>query len=90
MRWPWRRTPHPAPPLPNYVREWQGGPFNIEYVEHIDGVSAHDAPVPPRRHTCWAQTRGFMHMEFIRRCPCGAISLDGKYWMDRNTAKAKH
>jgi hypothetical protein len=82
MTW-FRRRP-PAPEPRNYVRTWEGGLANMEYLESVDGVLWSDAPLPPKRHTCWAQTRGFMYMKFVHRCPCGGFSLDEDIWLDRN------
>jgi hypothetical protein len=67
------------------------GPFkpNLSIV-HLDGVTWWDAPVPPSKHACWAQTLGNLKpLETIRRCACGSLSYDGQYWMDRNTRSEK-
>lgn len=59
-------------------------------IVHLDGVTWWDAPVPPRKHECWAQTIGNLNpLETVRRCACGSLSYDGQYWMDRNTRTAK-
>jgi len=84
LLWRWLQR-RPVTPPPTYVREWEGGLLNMEYVEHIDGIDWHHAPAPPKWHRCWAQTRAVLHFEFVRRCPCGGITFDGKYWLDRNT-----
>ena len=56
-------------------------PIVVPSVCSIDGVSWHEAPVPPRRHTCWPQTvalgRG--------RCACGAMQTSDGFWIERNS-----
>jgi hypothetical protein len=54
-------------------------------VEHLDGVSWSDAPLPPVNHECWAQTRGWYKMfERIYRCACGAVGGPGEPWIRKN------
>jgi len=56
----------------------------------LDGVSWYEAPLPPRTHRCWTQQWAFLRDgTFVRRCACGAISMNDYdqrdvYWMDRN------
>lgn len=56
----------------------------------LDGVSWHDAPIPPRWHRCWPQTSGVVnYFTTVERCACGAINFDAArqgsdYWMRRN------
>jgi hypothetical protein len=49
-------------------------------VRHLDGVPWYDAPVPPKRHRCFAQTIGeesdlIGTHTTIERCPCGGINM---------------
>lgn len=53
-----------------YVREFEEG---ISFLEHLDGVAWLDAHAPPRKHECWAQTRGIMEGMYVERCACGAF-----------------
>jgi hypothetical protein len=57
-------------------------------LHHKDGVPWYQAPAPPRRHTCWAQTDGWTNwVNRVERCACGAIRYDGAHgvWMERNS-----
>lgn len=60
----------------------------------LDGVSWHEAPIPPRRHRCWPQTAGVIdYFTTVERCACGAINYDAAlqgsdYWMRRNERRA--
>jgi hypothetical protein len=59
-------------------------------VWHIDGIPWHDAPLPPRFHWCWAQTRceEFVGLGTVERCPCGAIRISGtRMWDERNRTR---
>jgi hypothetical protein len=61
-------------------------PYAIEmdspYLDSIDGIPWHDAPVPARLHACWPQTRGFG----TSRCACGAIrTAPWDSWLERNS-----
>lgn len=59
----------------------------IDFMQHLDDVAWHDAPVPKRWHTCWTQTFGAIGLTIAHRCACGAISRDGQFWIDRNARK---
>ena len=59
-----------------------------EKIEHLDGVPWFSAPVPPREHECWAQTRGYLYQSLVivERCACGGIhntNYDG--WLEKNS-----
>lgn len=70
----------------NWVRQTIPGLGPLEYMEHVDGVDWFYAPVPPHKHSCTPQTRGFMNGTYVERCACGAIKLgQSKYWMDRDS-----
>jgi hypothetical protein len=80
------------PPQGVFIRE--DTPSGTE-MWNLNGVPWHDAIVPPKSHTCWTQTRGGytdknnVHV-FVRRCACGAISMNDWdindiYWLERNT-----
>lgn len=58
-----------------------------EWMEDLDGVSWHEAPLPRRWHRCRAQTRGFIFNSYIERCACGATwLLDGR-WIEKNSRR---
>lgn len=86
---PWR----PASPR-------RAGTASYPFVKHRGGVPWHEAPCPPRLHTCSAQTiqlwdtftkAGYGYNvchEGRLRCRCGAVSsVDG--WIGRNTRRAR-
>ena len=54
-------------------------------IVHKDGISWYKAEVPAQLHTCWAQTEGWIGLKPVYRCACGAISDDGKFWVERNS-----
>jgi hypothetical protein len=59
-------------------------------MEHRDGLSWWEAPVPRRLHRCKPQTRGYLNwFTFVERCACGAIRMDGSHWMDRNSTRKR-
>jgi hypothetical protein len=67
---------------------WEDGPL---FVKHLDGVKWYEAPVPPRRHKCWAQTKGMLPSgEEVERCACGAVK-NPKYrsWLEVNSRKTQ-
>ena len=71
--------------LRRYVRTDLG---EIEYVEHLDGIEWHAAPVPRRSHVCWAQSRGYFLGSTEQRCACGATRRsDGDGWRERNSRR---
>ena len=65
-----------------------------DQIEHLNGVSWKDAPIPLRWHKCWVQTRGWSGLfHRIYRCPCGAITEylghDNVAWDERNSRRKK-
>jgi hypothetical protein len=58
-------------------------------ISHHDDLSWHDAPVPTINHDCWAQTQGWVGLNFFERCPCGAIRENRRFWMGRNTKRGE-
>jgi hypothetical protein len=54
-------------------------------IEHVGGVAWYQAPIPRKWHRCRAQTRGWVRLYGVERCACGAIRLNGRVWMERNT-----
>ena len=104
--WPWVKR-HRKPPFFNTVIE-DNQVHGREYIRlegqigmeiwNLDGVDWFDCPIPPRNHRCWTQSRGNVSSRqdnipmFVRRCACGAISLNDYsdidiYWSDRNSRK---
>jgi hypothetical protein len=59
-------------------------------IFHLEGTDWLEAPVPRRWHRCWSQSIGLMpDGMWVHRCACGAISNDGKFWMERNRRRQK-
>jgi hypothetical protein len=56
-------------------------------LHHVRGVPWHEAPLPRRWHHCRAQTTGFLDGVYVSRCACGAMSLDGGPWMEKNQTR---
>jgi hypothetical protein len=57
-------------------------------VVHVDGIPWYEAPLPWRWHLCKAQTYGSTRIFFsVERCACGAIRLNKRYWVDKNSRK---
>jgi hypothetical protein len=78
-----------TPPLADYIRSRDPG-GSRDWIEHLHGVDWYDAPVPPHRHTCWPQTRGWIDGEMSERCACGAFRYaDLGVWIDRNTRRPR-
>lgn len=51
---------------------------------HLGGVWWYQAAAPPKRHACWAQTKGNAgSLDDVSRCACGGVSLDGGPWFNR-------
>lgn len=55
------------------------------HTQHRDGVPWHKARKPWRLHRCRVQTCGFINLDHIDRCSCGAIRVNGGAWRDRNS-----
>jgi hypothetical protein len=73
-----------APTDPRWVLdEWSDG--TRTRVWNLDGVSWSDVARPRRWHRCSAQTYGVMDwFTVVNRCSCGAISMNGGPWDNRN------
>lgn len=69
-----------------YVLEHES-PGSRLRIENLNGVPWHKAPLPRRWHRCQAQTRGWDMLTYIERCACGAIRLNGRGWLDRNSTR---
>jgi hypothetical protein len=59
---------------------------DLELV-HANGVPWWEAKVPHRWHRCRVQTSGVHRFVQVERCACGAIRLDGRVWLERNSRK---
>jgi hypothetical protein len=69
----------------SWVRSYEAGG---DYIESVDGIPWHDAPLPLRWHPCMPQTRGRMNGHYVERCPCGAIRDDPRGpWSERNRTR---
>lgn len=60
-------------------------PDPLTRVRHRDGAPWYEALVPRRWHRCRTQTSGYVRFTFFERCACGAVRIDGRAWIDRNT-----
>lgn len=78
-----------AEPVPESQAVFIADPESGETAqEHRDGIRWMDAPIPPRLHRCFVQTRGWSNMfTRVHRCACGAIRMDGGPWLRRNERK---
>ncbi len=55
---------------------------------NLDGVPWHQAPIPRRLHRHFVQTRGWLGINLIDRCTCGAVSRNSsRIWHDRNSRR---
>jgi hypothetical protein len=85
--------PCPAPPEATWHTGGDGTRWletyrsGLEFVRKRDGVDWIDAPLPRRWHRCVPQLWGWMDLETVYRCACGAISHDGRYWSERNSRR---
>jgi hypothetical protein len=68
-----------------WVRTYENG---ADYIESIDGIPWADAPLPPARHACQPQTRGWFTLSYVERCACGAArsSVHGP-WIEKNQTR---
>jgi hypothetical protein len=57
-----------------YETPWRRDPVT-PLMEHHEGVPWHQAPPPGWRHAHRAQTRAWIALEFVERCPCGATRI---------------
>ena len=61
---------------------------NNNYTESLDGIDWADAPLPRRWHRCRAQTRGWIGLSYVERCPCGGTRLEPRgRWMEKNQTR---
>jgi hypothetical protein len=79
------KMPEPAERIDpaRYVKDPAASGLDFE-IWHLDGMDWYKAPPPPRKHACWAQTKGWVDLHQVFRCACGAVSYDVHYWMERN------
>jgi hypothetical protein len=69
----------------NWIRTFENG---ADYIESIDGIDWHDAPLPSRWHQCREQTRGWFGLNYVERCACGATRLrHSEPWMNKNETR---
>lgn len=61
------------------------GIFGSTKTTHRDGIAWHEAKRPFPLHKCRAQTVGFLGLDEVHRCACGAIR-NSKYhgWLRKN------
>jgi len=60
-------------------------------VQDVGGVPWYNAPLPRRWHRCRRQTYGWIGMDYVERCACGAMRLSGRGgWMDKNERRKSH
>lgn len=81
-----RRKPTWIPPTGEMVLTTDHGDTQ---VSHLNGVSWHEAEVPPPDHACYIQTDGWIGFHRYLRCACGAIrggcKGDPPRWRERNS-----
>lgn len=62
-------------------------------IWHTDGIQWWEAKIPRRWHKCKPQTQGWLGLDFIERCACGAIGRTGPggrhIWMERNARRRR-
>lgn len=57
-------------------------------VTHTNGTDWFEAPLPRRFHRCRPWTFGFGGgLTYVERCACGAIRLDHRVWLERNSRR---
>lgn len=62
--------------------------LDLDTMRHLDRVPWWEAPIPRRFHLCRAWSTGYVHwLTSVDRCACGAISIGGHRWMDRNSRR---
>lgn len=95
MRVPWRRKTSNEPVydrsryLP-VVYGWADEEIVNDQILNLDGIGFDDAPLPPRKHDCWIQTRvkGSGTFPEAHRCACGALRwVDIGTWDGRNSTR---
>lgn len=60
----------------------------LDYLESIDDVLWADAPLPPRLHRCRPQTRGWVGLDYVERCACGAARMSSRApWVNKNETR---
>jgi hypothetical protein len=59
--------------------------FGSTKTTHRNGIAWHEAKRPFPLHKCRAQTVGFLELDEVQRCACGAIR-NSKYrsWLRKN------
>lgn len=55
--------------------------------DHQDGVPWHEAPIPRRLHRCKAQSDEWFGFTLYQKCACGAVSVNGRRWLDKNSRR---
>jgi hypothetical protein len=68
-----------------WVRTYDNG---TDYIESLNGISWGDGALPRRWHRCRAQTRGWMNLDYVERCNCGATRLSPSGpWIHKNETR---
>jgi hypothetical protein len=69
----------------SWVRTFEQG---TDYIESVGGIDWAEAPLPPRLHWCFPQTRGYFGLHYTERCACGAIRLRRRGpWIEKNQTR---
>lgn len=59
--------------------------FDDTQIAHRDGIAWHEAKRPFPLHKCRAQTTGFIGLQAVERCACGAIRGNNySGWLRKN------
>jgi len=70
---------------------WDDAPSDPLFTDRGDGIYHYlnvpwwNAPIPRRWHHCKAQSWSLLDSGFFERCACGAVRIDHRVWIDRNT-----
>jgi hypothetical protein len=57
-------------------------------IVHCDGIPWNKAPLPEWDHECFTWTSGYLGLEMVRRCACGAMARGrGGPWISKNETR---
>lgn len=71
--------------MAEWIRTYENG---LDWIESRGGVEWSAARLPLSWHRCKPQTRAQMGSDYVERCACGAVRLDGADpWMERNQTR---
>lgn len=57
-------------------------------AQSVNGALWYEAKMPSRFHRCYAHTSGWVGLEEVQRCACGAIrNTRFRGWLERNSRR---